>query len=195
MSRNRIQTYTGDYYDYLEPRVESIHLDDIAYHLAGTYRFSGAANPRISVAEHSVIVSRLCDNNPKSGLMHDSPEAYLWDIPSPAKPLYGDTYARLTRLCEYVIGEKFGIDTSMFESAEVHKADVDVRNYEGNTVMHQWHEPCYRQKEVEAVIDWKLGLTPDKAERLFRREAIRLGLSPKIDVAPPLPGEQLQLAV
>lgn len=182
---SRIQTASGLYYSYLEPTPDMISLDDIAHQLAGTFRFSAATDPWISVAEHSVLVSRLCPVKKKAALMHDAAEAYLWDIPKPAKPLYGDVYSELTRICDFVIGERFRIDPEEFDSDEVKEADWTMLNYEGSLGLPHWSEPT--PKIPYGTLNWKLGLPPAAAKKLFLSEAARLGLGNKVDYAPPLP--------
>lgn len=196
-NESRIQMHSGTYYNYTEPDPTMIRLDDIAHHLAGTFRFSAAGEPWTSVAEHSVLVSRLCPDHFKvPGLLHDAAEAYLWDIPKPAKPLYGDVYEQLTTLCDRAIAQYFATDAALFHSKPVNDADWMMLNYEGNEVLPHWSEP--KPELPEGVLDWKLGLSPYAAKHLFLTEAVRLGLSPKVDYAPPLPtqaGEQLSLDV
>ncbi len=81
-------TYTGRQVWPLDLRAEDIDIRDIAHHLAGICHFLGACSGHITVAQHSVVVSRLC---PPAlalyGLLHDSAEAYLGDVPRPMKRL------------------------------------------------------------------------------------------------------------
>lgn len=186
-NESRIQTASGMYYSYTDPTPDMILLEDIAHMLAGTMRFSAATNPWISVAEHSVLVSRMCsvEIHKKAAFLHDAAEAYLWDIPKPAKPLYGKTYEELTKLAEGAIGERFGVDPKGFESDEVKLADWIMLNYEGNEGLPHWSEP--KPELPLGVLEWQLGLPPAVAEKLFLHEAARLGLGNKVDYAPPLP--------
>lgn len=92
-----IEVYGGTRFYPLDPREDEIHIEDIAHALALTNRFSGHTRVPYSVAEHSVRVSYAVEihaqrcNHPdprrvaKWGLIHDSPEAYLNDIPRPLK--------------------------------------------------------------------------------------------------------------
>lgn len=182
----RIRCHSGVFYDYENPTPDMIRLEDIAHQLSNTCRFSGACDPYYSVAEHSVLVSRLAKGAEVDGLLHDTPEAYLWDIPRPAKHLYGKVYAELTVKCEKVIAEHFGRVWMFGWKAEaVHEADTIALNYEGNTIMPNWEAA---KPEIPAgVLDWRLGLPPTQAKELFLRECARLGISPKPDYAPPLP--------
>lgn len=184
-NERRIQTYSGLYYNYTNPTPEMILLEDIAHHLSNTCRYSGAGSKFVSVAEHSVKVSRLCPELFKAeGLMHDAAEAYLWDIPKPAKPLYGDVYAKLTEKCDAAIGAKFGIDPELFDAKAIKDADYTMLNYEGNKLLRHWSEPCPKLPEEVELLGF--GLSPEAAKALFLKEAVRVGLSEKLPYAPPL---------
>lgn len=161
-----------------------IYLEDIAHQLSNTCRFSGACEPYYSVAEHSVLVARLCTLS-KHGLFHDAAEAYLWDIPRPAKSLYGEVYAKLTEKCDQVIAERFNLKAWLFHAQSVKWADDLALNYEGNVIMPDWE--AAKPVIPAGILDWKLGLPPNEAKRLFLRESARLGVTAKIDYAPPLP--------
>lgn len=68
----------------LDPRPEDIDIDDIAYALAGTFRFRG--HSRITVAQHSVAVAHAVPRRWRlAALLHDAAEAYLGDLPRPLK--------------------------------------------------------------------------------------------------------------
>lgn len=179
----RIRCHSGIFYDYENPTPEMIRLEDIAHQLSNTCRFSGACDPYYSVAEHSVLVARMCTQS-KAGIMHDAAEAYLWDIPRPAKHLYGQVYKNLTAKCDLVIGERFGIDPELFHCDTVERADTVALNYEGNTIMLDWE--AEKPNIPAGILDWKLGLPPTEAKKLFLRECVRLGISTKVDYAPPL---------
>ena len=185
MHTGRIRCHSGVFYDYQNPNPDMIRLDDIAHHLSNTCRFSGACEPYYSVAEHSVLVSRLAlDGYKREALLHDAAEAYLWDIPRPAKHLYGDVYAELTTKCDIVIGLHLGIDPDGFHSTPVKAADGIALNYEGNVLMPDWE--ATEPNIPYGVLSWQLGLRPALAKKLFLRECAYHGISPKPDYAPPL---------
>jgi 5'-deoxynucleotidase YfbR-like HD superfamily hydrolase len=87
--RGKIRTYTGRYVNPLALTVEDIHIDDVAHHLAGVNRYTGATSIPFNVAHHSVLVTYLlADESPRlqlAALLHDASEAYLNDIASPVK--------------------------------------------------------------------------------------------------------------
>ena len=75
-------THTGKFLDLMDFKETDVNLEDIAHGLACVNRFGGQAREPISVAQHSVFVSRLCDDTPFAlqALLHDASEAYLGDV-------------------------------------------------------------------------------------------------------------------
>jgi hypothetical protein len=81
-----MQTYTGRQFWPLDPRPNEIFIEDIAHHLSLLCRYGGAVKRFYSVAEHCVHMARWLPQSCKLwGLMHDAAEAYLVDVPRPAK--------------------------------------------------------------------------------------------------------------
>jgi len=102
---------SGEFFNPLEPDSSKIHITDIAHALSMKCRFTGHCKRFISVAEHSVVVSKLVDRqDAKAALLHDCAEAYLPDVASPVKQQA--TYA-LHKIAENhledVIFIKFGV--------------------------------------------------------------------------------------
>lgn len=115
-----------------DPSPQSFHIKDIAEGLSKVCRWTGQI-PFYSVAAHSISVSRLIELTGGSvaeqlaGLLHDAPEAYLGDLPSPIKrrcPEYQAIEARF----EAVIYKKFGLPEQMLPI--VKWADDELLDYE-----------------------------------------------------------------
>jgi hypothetical protein len=88
---------SGFVLDLLAPDATGLPIGDIAQCLSSQPRWGGAARPWYSVAEHSVMVSRLVPPHlAYSALLHDS-EEFLGDWPSPVKVMLGRDYLK-TRL-------------------------------------------------------------------------------------------------
>jgi hypothetical protein len=166
-----IQTYTGRIIYPAEPDPELIDLQDIAAGLAKCCRWAGQCRGFLSVAQHSILVSRLCaPKNALWGLMHDAAEAYLGDVGSPVKK-------ELTRYNE--LEAKFlNANATKFELSlpipeEVHKVDVLVRATESYCLMKETLE---MKQEFPRVIS-TLEIVPwpwERAEGEFLTRATEL---------------------
>lgn len=81
-----IATVTGKVIDFLNPDPEQLSLDDIARGLSRAPRYAGQTDKPYSVIQHSLLVAHLVPAEHRlHALLHDAPEAYLCDVPSPAK--------------------------------------------------------------------------------------------------------------
>jgi len=88
-----MQTYSGRRVDLPAPDPSTIEITDIAWGLAHQCRYAGHTVRHYSVAQHSILVSRLLGRQRHSvairlaGLLHDASEAYTTDLPRPMKTL------------------------------------------------------------------------------------------------------------
>ena len=104
-----ILTRSGRHPDFLDPRPGEIEIFDIAVALSRECRFSGQTRRAYSVAQHSVLASRIVpDGFAREALLHDATEAYLRDLSRPLKHLLPE-YLRLERRLDRVIRQKFGL--------------------------------------------------------------------------------------
>ena len=72
-----------------------------------------------SVAQHSVMVSQLCDPEDAAwGLLHDASEAYLGDVARPLKAMLPD-YVELEHHVQRTIGKHFGLSWPIPESVKI----------------------------------------------------------------------------
>lgn len=89
---NLLILQSGTFFDLKNPRTEQLHLRDMAIGISTISRFGGHVEPKIgpyTVGHHSYLGSYYFDDPLLSlkFLMHDTPEAYIGDIPSPLKTL------------------------------------------------------------------------------------------------------------
>lgn len=185
-----IETASGLRYDFEHPDPATILLEDIAHALSNVCRFAGHIRRFNSVAEHSVLVSRIVEafrpeedashrrDIVRAALLHDAHEAYIWDAPSPVKPLLGDTFKRLGRIADEAIASKFlreGFSADTFKHPLIKKADRIALVVEGRALLpvgptdDEW-EP------LPPGVQWDGGLTPYEAKTLFLQRAKELGL-------------------
>lgn len=81
-----IQTYSKRRINPFKVIPDAIVIQDAAHALSLICRYNGACNEFYSVAQHSVIVSYLCDQKyALHGLLHDLSEYVLGDVCSPIK--------------------------------------------------------------------------------------------------------------
>lgn len=136
VSAGHIITFTGRMMNPLDPKPSDIDILDIAHALSNCCRFCGHVRSFYSVAQHSVLVSRIvAPEHALIALMHDASEAYLSDIARPIKqqPEFGDVYKAAEERLMLAIGERFGFDWPM--PPEVHVADEILLRSEQRDLM------------------------------------------------------------
>ena len=91
-----MQTSRGKQFDYGEPYDLDLTIEDIARPLSYLPRFSGHANFHLTVAEHSLVVSKWCEPYGAlvslHALLHDAHEAFTGDMPGPFKAYIAHEY-------------------------------------------------------------------------------------------------------
>lgn len=114
---------SGRRLDLLDPSPLDIELEDIAHGLARVMRWNGQTRgPQgFSVAQHSLLVARLCEHwRPgwpaayrMAALMHDAPEYVIGDLISPFKAAIGTDYKQLENRLLAAIHIRFGIPVAL----------------------------------------------------------------------------------
>lgn len=81
-------TFTGIQFRHDAPTVDMVRIEDIAHALSMICHWGGHSREFFSVAQHSVLVSRICPPELAFwGLHHDDAEAYYGDMVRPLKVL------------------------------------------------------------------------------------------------------------
>jgi hypothetical protein len=107
-------------FEYLNPTVEMIDIEDIAHALSNICRFTGHSIFHFSVAQHSISLSRLVSHeNRPWALLHDAAEAYINDLATPLKNLIDGTYCKLEARIMEVICQKFGLSVEEPEEVKI----------------------------------------------------------------------------
>lgn len=172
---NWIQTYSGRRFTPLNPNSDAIVIQDIAHSLAMQCRFTGHSLKFYSVAQHSVLVSYICDYKDRLwGLLHDSPEAYLIDIPRPLKHSgQFENYKAIEKINQNAICKKFNLELE--EPASVKRADSILLATEMRDLMYprtDWKSLC--EPLPFKIIPW----TPEEAEQQFLKRFFELSNYP-----------------
>lgn len=161
-----IQTYTGKQYFYLDPKPESIDILDIARSLSMIPRFLGHLNRNYSVGQHSLYVSRMVSAEAAFwGLLHDATEAYLSDLPGPAKWILSK-YVDLEKAAEAVIISNFEITVTDKIRREVKEADIQMvvtenAQLRSHKIPWGYHESIKPSTNTLATYTW------EEVEQLF----------------------------
>jgi 5'-deoxynucleotidase YfbR-like HD superfamily hydrolase len=177
MAKN--QTYTGKWVDPLDIHIEDIDIEDIAHSLSLMCRFGGHVKEFYSVAQHSVEVSHFCDKEDEFwGLMHDTSEAYLIDIPRPLKsdPKFGSFYRETEKQVMQVICNKYHLPSKQPES--VTGADNILLATEIRDLMTKPFPLKINDSIISTLCKKIVPVSPKEAERMFlERFAILLSRS------------------
>lgn len=184
-----IETFSGEAYDFAAPMPDMIHFDDIRQALSNMCRFAGHTRVFYSVAEHSVLVSKILQRQGEgrlmqiAGLLHDSHEAYVWDAPRPFKPLLGSDFAKYAKLADYAISQKLlgnSAGAAGFHFPEIKAADNIALCAEREELMTAGPDEWERGYEDVPPLPEGLavrGLEPIRASYLFLDRALQLGLT------------------
>ena len=178
-----ITTASGRTIDLFSPSTADIDIHDIAEHLSKLCRFTGACRPFWSVAQHSLLVSRLCHPDAAlAGLLHDASEAYLGDVSSPLKhsPMMAG-YRELEAEWEQAIGRAFGVELWRFHD-EVKAADKQAFSQERFHLAFPWNSDSSLRHLVPEMLVYEEG--PEDMKELFLDEYHRLVNLSKATVTP-----------
>jgi 5'-deoxynucleotidase YfbR-like HD superfamily hydrolase len=124
---------SGATFDFLDPWASDFTIDDIAHGLSQTCRYAGQCRSFYSVAEHSILVSRLVPQEyALEGLLHDATEAFIGDITRPLKQMLPDFKAIEARV-EEAIATRFGFKPDY--KAAIKPVDLQVLAAEQMQIM------------------------------------------------------------
>lgn len=156
-----ILTYTGKKFRHAWPLAEDVCVEDVAHSLSLLNRFTGHTKKEYSVAQHSVMVSYLCD--PKyalDGLHHDDSEAYYQDLSRPLKRLPGMEFYRVyEKMGAKAVEEAFGLGP---EPQNVKDTDARLLVTELRDLFDHVSNSGLKPYGIK-IIPW----TPEQAEQKF----------------------------
>lgn len=167
-----IQTYTGRRFYPLDPLPEDVHIKDIAYVLAGEWRFGGHCRPRINVGQHSVLVSRKLEDLGCSapvclaGLLHDASEAFARDLNRPLKRELPE-YRQLEERIQEAIFQRFDLPWPM--PAVIHEVDNRVMANEAAACMQPLLSGFFSVCKHEPTPYEDLHIKPWGMKKTYRR--------------------------
>jgi 5'-nucleotidase len=178
MAGGSIQTVSGRWLDPLAPDPASIDIGDIAQALANQCRFGGHSRAFYSVAQHSTIVSDVCEERgvgaaaALAALLHDAGEAYLVDLPHPLKHRseLGPPFREAERLLEEAIRTRFDLVPQPAEMKPIDRSLLATERRIFAATNDPWPElDGYEPLELE-ISPWD----PPRARREFLERFERL---------------------
>lgn len=167
---------TVDFSSTASLRASRVTVLDIARGLAKINRFAGQTPVPYSVAQHSVLVGRLLTRrygNPCAGLvglLHDAHEAFMSDIPKPAKNWMDEgagAVSSLEKELDDMICASLGVGylPDYADTTDVKGADEEARRIEGeflfNGTPHELLTDSLLWCDAERLlVDWLNKLIP-----------------------------------
>ncbi len=128
-----IELITGGRFYFNKPAFD---LGAIAHSLSHVCRFTGHCRKFYSVAEHSVLVSRIMEDmglgDPLEGLLHDGVESVLADVARPIKSLLKD-YNALEAALDVAMRKQFALPEQMTDGCK--RADTIALMIEAREIM------------------------------------------------------------
>jgi len=160
---NHIQTATGEKFYPFKPSQNDINIEDIAHALSQQCRFSGHTSfegkmKHYSVAQHSLYCSYICFDHPLWALLHDAPEVYSIDVPTPIKYRIPE-FREMEDKIEKIISNKFDLEWP--RPAEVKQADIAafeiewILLMEGNTKSAAYRE-CSKNRVFLKILNMSM---------------------------------------
>lgn len=167
-----IQTFSRRHFWPCDPSADEVSIEDIAHALANICRFGGHSRSHYSVAQHSVLVSRLCwPADTLWGLLHDAAEAYVGDLVRPLKrDLQLVAFEHIEANVQWAICKHFRLPSEM--PASVKRADqialaTEFRDVMGGAISFVPLPPA----GDDIIQPWG----PIAAKRLFLERFVELG--------------------
>lgn len=152
---NCIRTFTGKYVNVFEPTLDMFCIEDIAHALSHQCRFGGHLPQYYSVAEHSIMCSRL-SQYPLEALMHDAAEAYIIDLPSPIKNKL-ENYKEIEDNIMKVLSYKFKF---------IYPLPDNVKLIDKMMLENEWYNLMLQKKEAYTLVNFEC-LNPKAAKQIF----------------------------
>lgn len=160
-----VSTFLGNRFYFCDPRIDDVHIEDIAHGLAFQCRFNGQTRAFYSVAQHSLLVARLVPSRLRlAALLHDAAEAYLGDMVKPLKQCF-PAFSAMEAKVMAIIGKRFGVDT--FTDPAIKRADLIALATEKRDLMPNSTEPWPSLRGLQPSPTRIVPMAPVEAKEAF----------------------------
>ena len=162
--KTTITLRSGRSFDYLNPAASDFTIKDIAHGLSNICRYNGHCREFYSVAQHSVLASRLAPAAQRlAALLHDGAEFTVFDCAKPLKNLLPD-YRKIEERVEHAVLARFEI--SMPLDPIIKEIDTNLLVTEQRQLLKRrggWGAPTKGKVLPIRIKPW----SPKKAKRKF----------------------------
>lgn len=153
-----ITTYTGIYFEPMNPKPESIRIEDIAHALSLICRGNGHVKTFWSVGQHCICCAKeaaarnLSDRIVLACLLHDASECYMSDIPRPFKQSMPEYREQEDALLDTIYTKYLGSALSSEEQRQLKEIDDAMLWYDLTVLLGE--APDGKQPDIHIDIDY-----------------------------------------
>ena len=164
MVKSEILTCSGEDFSFINPDAYRFDIETIAHALSNLCRFTGHTSAFYSVAQHSVLVSRLVPREMRlAGLLHDATEAFVGDMTKPLKDMFPE-FRRIEKNIGAAICRQYSIPFPLPQ--EIKQADLILLATEQRDLMPrvnmQWSYLEGVEPLKETIIPWPPALAKEQ---------------------------------